>query len=43
MSQFFDDADAVARYAEGPRRLVPGHDALLTMSEVLLSDRKSVV
>lgn len=38
MSQFFDDADAVARYAEGPRRLVPGHDALLTMSEVLLSE-----
>jgi tRNA (cmo5U34)-methyltransferase len=41
MSQFFDDADAVARYAEGPRRLVPGHDALLTMTEVLLSERLS--
>lgn len=35
----FDNPDAVARYAEGPRKQVPGHDSLLVMTDVLLSEK----
>ena len=35
----FTDPAAVARYAEGPRRNVPGYDSLLRMSRVLLAER----
>lgn len=35
----FTDPPAVARYAEGPRRNVPGHDSLLRMSRILLAER----
>lgn len=35
----FTDPAAVARYAEGPRRNVPGYDALLRMSRILLAER----
>lgn len=38
MSQAFTDPEAVARYAEGPRRMVPGYDSLLVMSDVLLAE-----
>ena len=34
----FSDPDAVARYAEGVRRRVPGHDALLRMAGLLLAE-----
>ncbi len=34
----FDDPEAVARYAEGPRRQVPGHDSLLVMADILLAE-----
>jgi tRNA (cmo5U34)-methyltransferase len=35
----FDDPDAVARYAEGPPRLVPGFADLQRMSAILLAER----
>lgn len=35
----FDDPAAVATYADKPRRLVPGHDALLAMTDLLLAER----
>lgn len=35
----FSDPDAVARYAEGPTRMVPGFVALQRMSHVLLAER----
>lgn len=34
----FDDPEAVARYAEGPRRLVPGLDDLHRMTRLLLDE-----
>lgn len=33
------DPQAVARYAEGPRRKVPGYDSLLPMVRILLAER----
>lgn len=36
---FFSDPDAVARYAEGPVRLVPGFDGLQRMTTLLLRER----
>ncbi|MBY0409661.1 MAG: class I SAM-dependent methyltransferase [Burkholderiaceae bacterium] len=35
----FTDPQAVARYAEGPRRNVPGYDSLLPMVRILLAER----
>lgn len=35
----FTDPAAIARYAEGPRRNVPGYDSLLRMSRILLAER----
>lgn len=35
----FTDPEAVARYAEGPPRLVPGFDGLQRMAGVLLAER----
>jgi tRNA (cmo5U34)-methyltransferase len=35
----FDDPEAVARYAEGPPRLVPGFAGLLRMTTLLLAER----
>ncbi len=35
----FADPDAVAKYAEGPPRSVPGYDAMLSMATILLSER----
>ena len=35
----FDDPAAVAAYADKPRRLVPGHDALLAMTDLLLAEQ----
>jgi tRNA (cmo5U34)-methyltransferase len=35
----FTDPAAIARYAEGPRRNVPGYDGLLRMSRILLAER----
>lgn len=35
----FNDPAAVARYAEGPRRFVPGFDALHRMTGLLLAER----
>ena len=35
----FNDPQAVANYAQGPRRNVPGFDSLLQMSRILLSER----
>lgn len=35
----FNDAEAVARYADGPRRFVPGMDALHRMTGLLLAER----
>lgn len=35
----FTDPAAVVRYAEGPRRNVPGYDSLLRMSRILLAER----
>jgi tRNA (cmo5U34)-methyltransferase len=37
----FSDPNAVARYAEGPVRLVPGLSALHRMTELLLAERVS--
>ena len=37
----FTDPAAVARYAEGPRRSVPGYDSLLPMVRILLAERVS--
>ncbi len=37
--QAFSNADAVARYGEGPRRNVPGYDSLLPMARILLAER----
>jgi len=34
----FNDPEAVARYAEGPRRYAPGYDALHRMTGVLLAE-----
>lgn len=34
----FSDPDAVARYAEGPSRQVPGFHALQQMSALLLAE-----
>jgi tRNA (cmo5U34)-methyltransferase len=33
---WFSDPDAVARYAEGPVRLVPGFESLQRMTTLLL-------
>ncbi len=38
----FTDPAAVARYAEGPRRNVPGYDSLLPMVRILLAERVPV-
>jgi len=41
MNQFmkmFDDPEAVARYQDGPRRFVPGLEALHRMSAILLAE-----
>lgn len=38
----FSDPEAVARYAEGPVRMVPGFHGLQRMAEVLLSERAGV-
>ena len=35
----FSDHPSVARYAEGPRRLVPGLEALHRMTLLLLAER----
>ncbi|WP_255593488.1 class I SAM-dependent methyltransferase [Acidovorax sp. sic0104] len=35
----FTDLAAVARYAEGPRRNVPGYDSVLPMVRILLAER----
>src|ERR687894_142097 len=35
----FSDPEAVARYADGPRRFVPGFDALHRMTSILLAER----
>lgn len=35
----FSDPQAVARYAEGPPRFVPGFDALHRMTGILLAER----
>ena len=35
----FSDPDAVARYAEGPKRLVPGFEALQRMARILVAER----
>lgn len=37
--QSFSDPDAVARYGEGPRRFVPGLEALHRMTGLLLAER----
>lgn len=34
----FEDPEAVARYADGPRRFVPGFDALHRMTGILLAE-----
>ena len=36
---FFSDPEAVARYAEGPPRNVPGYEALQRMTTLLLAER----
>lgn len=38
----FSDPEAVARYAEGPVRMVPGFHGLQRMAEVLLAERAGV-
>lgn len=35
----FDNPHVVDKYAEGPRRNVPGYDSLLTMTRILLAER----
>ncbi len=35
----FNDADAIAKYADGPPRNVPGYSSLLTMRRILLAER----
>jgi tRNA (cmo5U34)-methyltransferase len=35
----FNDAAAVAKYAEGPRRNVPGYSGLVPMTRILLAER----
>lgn len=35
----FDDPEAVAKYAEGPRRNVPGYSSLVPMTRILLAER----
>ena len=35
----FSDPEAVARYADGPRRFVPGYEALHRMTGILLAER----
>ena len=35
----FNDPAAIARYADGPRRNVPGYDSLLPMVRILLAER----
>lgn len=39
LRQHFSDPQAVARYAEGPPRYVPGFDSLHRMTSVLLAER----
>ena len=38
----FSDPDAVARYSDGPRRIVPGYHALHAMTGILLAERAPV-
>ena len=38
----FSDPAAVARYADGPRRIVPGYHALHAMTGILLAERSPV-
>ncbi|MBX3500625.1 MAG: methyltransferase domain-containing protein [Alphaproteobacteria bacterium] len=38
----FSDPETVARYADGPRRFVPGLDALYTMTGLLLAEQMSI-
>lgn len=38
-TDFFADPQGVARYAEGPLRMVPGYSGLLTMVRILLAER----
>lgn len=35
----FSNSDAVAKYAEGPRRNVPGYSGILPMTRILLAER----
>lgn len=35
----FSDPQMVARYTEGPRRFVPGYDAMQSMAAILLAER----
>jgi tRNA (cmo5U34)-methyltransferase len=37
--KFFSDREAVANYADGPRRFLPGFDALHSMTSILLAER----
>lgn len=39
LTSLFTDPAAVARYADGPRRNVPGYDSLLPMARILLAER----
>ncbi len=35
----FTDPQAVARYAEGPPRMVPGYEGMQRMAQLLLAER----
>lgn len=35
----FDDPETIAKYAEGPRRNVPGYSSLVPMTRILLAER----
>lgn len=35
----FQDPEAIAKYAEGPRRNVPGYDSIMPMAQILLTER----
>jgi tRNA (cmo5U34)-methyltransferase len=39
IQDMFSDPQAVARYTEGPPRFVPGYNAMLSMSAILLAER----